>query len=669
MLKKRILILVFIFCGTLSAQQAVRYQLYSIQFEGNNTFSSSTLKDLIYSEETPWWFWRFLHSFTSLGREPSYFDSTNIQIDINSLREYYNTNGFFNSKFSYKYSVDTADRFVDLTYLVNEGPPSDFGSLKLHDLSSVPQHVRSNVDNAFTLDTNQRYSQMVLHNDIQNSINILLNNGFMFAKLDSTIIYKDTLRHKANLDVFISSGKMYGVDTVLVHKTGEGADLVTEKLLRDITGIQAGEVYNLDKLRRSQVRLYRTGLFNTVVLAADEKDTTDSKVPVRLDGNIGLLNELSPEIILNMQQNAFNIGLGAAYIRKNFLGEARKLTISSSFGIQNIVKVDFKNLIKRFSFRDTTLLGYFDSHVTVEQPYLFGKPIFGTWDNYVKINKQAQYNNTLYGSIFTMDFELPSYTFINHLSTSYNIEQSNEVYRTNNDSLSTKLISDISADIASTTADNILFPTQGYNLSFHAEEANSIPYLFDKITGSGDPGALFYKLVLNSSYYFSVDRRKHSIAAFKFKIGHIQTFYGSYSGIPLNRTFYAGGSNSVRGWSSNQLVPQGTDSVKNVQGISVKGGTFLVEGSVEFRRKFLENVGYALFFDYGNSWLGYHQFRWDGVALAAGLGLRYYTAVAPFRVDFGLKFYDPSNHKFIWHNWNPHFMQNIEIHFGIGEAF
>jgi outer membrane protein insertion porin family len=175
--------------------------------------------------------------------------------------------------------------------------------------------------------------------------------------------------------------------------------------------------------------------------------------------------------------------------------------------------------------------------------------------------------------------------------------------------------------------------------------------------------------VLNSSYYFSIDRRKNSIAAFKFKIGHIQTFYGDYSGIPLNRTFYVGGSNSVRGWHSNQLAPQGTDSVKNVQGISVKGGTFMVEGSLEYRYRFLQNFGTALFADYGNTWLGYKQFQFDKIAVAVGFGFRYYTEVVPFRIDFGFKFYDPSNKKYVWNNWNPHFMQNIEIHFGIGEAF
>src|SRR5690606_2155959 len=118
------------------------------------------------------------------------------------------------------------------------------------------------------------------------------------------------------------------------------------------TGLSVGDYFNMEKLRRSQVRLYRTGLFSSVSVSAPDRDSvTSTRIPLIVDGNIGLMNELSPEIIANNQQNAFNLGLGISYIRKNFLGDARKLTIRSSFGIQDILNVDFENLIQRFSFR------------------------------------------------------------------------------------------------------------------------------------------------------------------------------------------------------------------------------------------------------------------------------------------------------------------------------
>ncbi|MHB8578483.1 MAG: BamA/OMP85 family outer membrane protein [Ignavibacteriaceae bacterium] len=669
MSKKFLIIILFLVTSVqLFAQTKKKFEINPIQFEGNQSFSSSTLSDVIYSKETPGWFWKFLNSFSSLGKEPSYFDSSLIPLDLTSLKEFYNSNGFFNAQFSCNYKVDTAKNYVGITYKIIENKPATYGRLYLGGLNYVPKSVMNKISEETNLNENQRFSQNTIQKNTANVLSELLDNGFVFARYDSTIINKDTSNNKANVNIFFFPGNRYTIDTVLVQKSGKGASMVTEKLLRDISGIKTGDFYDQDELRRSQVRLYRTGLFDSAILTAINEVTTDHKIPVKLVGTIGLLNELSPEVILNNQQNAFNVGLGAAYIKKNFFGYARKLTISSSFGVQNLFNLDFGNLIKNFSYKDTTLQGYVDSHITIDQPYLFNKPIFASWETYVKIDKQATYNNTLYGSSVTLDFELPTYTFINHLSTSYTVEQSNEVYRTFNDSLSTKLISDIAADIGSSTADNILFPTQGYNLSFHVEEANSIPFLISKVFNQNYSGSLFYKILINSSYYIPLDNIKNSIAAFKFEVGDLQTFYGGFAGVPINRTFYAGGSNSVRAWRSNQLVPQGSDSVLNIYGINnVKGGAFLLESSMEYRYRILENFGTVLFSDIGNTWENYKQFRYDGLAVAIGFGFRYYTAVAPFRLDFGFKFYNPANHMFMFDH-QPVFKQ-LQVQFGIGEAF
>lgn len=673
--KKLFLIaLIITVCIPVLAQTVTRYELNSISFKGNNSFSSSVLSDVIYSKATPWWFWKFLHSFSSLGKEPAYFDSANIVLDLTALKDYYTANGFFDSKFSYEFKVNKSAKDVDLTYIVDENKPSLFGRLNVYGLSKVPDYVLVPLYKELEFDTTKRYSQSVVQSHTNSVINGLLNNGYMLAKFDSTIIIKDTVKHRADIKIYFTTGNRYQIDTVLVQKKGKGANLVSDNLLTRITGLKENTFYRLDELRRSQVRLYRTGLFDAVTLSADQHDTTDSRVPIQLQGSIGLMNELSPEIILNNQQNAFNMGLGLSYIRKNFLGDARKLTVSTSFAVQDIYNADLGNLIRRFSFRDTTLKGYVDSRITIEQPYLFNRPIFGTWETYAKSDKQSTYNNTVYGSEFTLEFELPEYTFINHLSTSYTVEQSYEKYLSYpyNGLIAIKEISDISADAASTTADNILFPTRGYNLSFHVEEANSFPYLIAHIFNykfNTAKMAMFYKLQINGSYYVSLDRKRNSIAALKFKAGNIHVMNGNFAGVPINRTFYAGGSNSIRGWRANELVPKGSQLVPGLQGLSIQGGSFLIEGSIEWRYRFLENVGLALFSDYGNTWLGYKQFAWNNVAVAAGIGFRYYTQIAPFRIDFGFKFYDPQKEEFIWKSWNKHVFDNITFNFGIGEAF
>lgn len=666
MLKKFVFVFALLPLTILFAQEGNRFELQKINFEGNQSISASQLTSIILSKETPWWFWKFMNSFSSLGSEPVYFDSSNIPIDIRALRSYYNANGFFETSVKYNYQVDTADREVTLNYLINEGNASNYGKINLDGLDMVPDPTLQKFSDEVRFDSSNRYVQSVVQQRIQAGLTTLLNNGFLFAQFDSTVVISDTIAHRADLDIYFTTGKEYHIDTVIVNKAGDGAPYVKEDMLRRISDLKTGELYNLDKVRQSQQRLFRTGLFNSIVISGVEQDTTDSKVPVKLEASISKLNELSPEIIVNNQQSAFNAGLGLSYIRRNFLGDARKLTVSTSFGVQDIFNVDYANLFRKFSFRDTTLLGYLDSRITIEQPYLFSRPIFGTWDTYATINKQAKYNNTVYGSKFTLDFELPRFTAINFLSTYYNVEQSNEVYRTNNDSLSRKILSIIGAEFGRTTTNDILFPTEGYIISILFEEANSLPYIIGKIGKNEFNGSLFYKILLNTSYYLSLNLRKMSIFATKFKIGRIQIYNGDYAGLPLNRTFYAGGSNSVRGWRSNELVPQNATTVYGINGVNVKGGTFLMEGSFEWRFKFVQSFGTALFIDYGNTWIGYDKFRYDEVALSPGFGFRYYTSFAPFRLDFAFKLYNPADKIWIF---SKNFWDNLVFHFGIGEAF
>ena len=650
-------------------QTKEKYQLRTINFEGNNEYSSSTLSSVIYSEESPGWFWQFLNSFTSFGKGPVFFDSSNIQIDISALYAYYNANGFFETSISYKYDIDSADKDVDLTYIFKENKRSKFGNDTVFGIQNIPYDVKVNFKKELEFDKSQWYSQSVVQQNIDQAVNVLLNSGYMVAKFDSTVIIRDTVNNLANLDIYFTPGKRYHIDSVVVNKSGEGASEVKDQLLRDITDINRGDYFNLEKIRQRQIRLYRTGLFNSVILSASEKDTSGNAVPINLNGNIGLMNELSPEIILNNQNNDFNVGLSTSYIRKNFLGNARKLTISPSFAVQNITHVDFAQIFRKFSLRDTTLLGYVDARMTIEQPYLFSKPIFGTWENYAQVNKQSEYNLTIYGSKLTFEFELPKFTLVNFLSTYYNIEVTKENDRIYHTPPSTRLISLIGADFGRTTTNDLLFPTKGYNISMQVEHANLFPYIYSKIAGINFDDVMFYKLVLSSSFYFELDLKKNNIFALKAKVGQIRTYLGDYSGIPLNQTFYVGGSNSVRGWRANELHPLNAPEVQNYQGVNVKGGTFLVEGSLEYRYRFLPNFGVVLFYDYGNTWIGYKPFRYDGLAQAIGPGFRYYTQIAPFRIDFGFKFYDPLVKKYIWNNWDKRFFQNLEIHFGIGEAF
>ena len=55
----------------------------------------------------------------------------------------------------------------------------------------------------------------------------------------------------------------------------------------------------------------------------------------------GSMNDLSPEIFIDNEFNTSNIGVGLSYSRKNFFGDARKLTLSTKFKVNDIQNFNF----------------------------------------------------------------------------------------------------------------------------------------------------------------------------------------------------------------------------------------------------------------------------------------------------------------------------------------
>jgi outer membrane translocation and assembly module TamA len=75
---------------------------------------------------------------------------------------------------------------------------------------------------------------------------------------------------------------------------------------------------------------------------------------------------------------------------------------------------------------------------------------------------------------------------------------------------------------------------------------------------------------------------------------------------------------------------------------------FGLKDLLNYRQKLHEYFGYAALLDYGNTWNGWKQMAIKDIAVAVGLGIRVYTPIAPFRLDFGAKFYDPKDNKMIF---------------------
>jgi outer membrane protein assembly factor BamA len=129
--------------------------------------------------------------------------------------------------------------------------------------------------------------------------------------------------------------------------------------------------------------------------------------------------------------------------------------------------------------------------------------------------------------------------------------------------------------------------------------------------------------------------------------------YGNSQTIPFEKRYFAGGANSVRGWSARTLGPGGYKGNGKLIDFNNQSGDIRLNLNVEYRAKVWSIIELAAFFDAGNIWTvfdydaqpnGVFQFNefYKQIAMAYGVGVRLDFSFFIFRVDFGVKLYDPS---------------------------
>ncbi|MGB5529512.1 MAG: BamA/TamA family outer membrane protein [Ignavibacteriaceae bacterium] len=671
-------ILIFIISVNQFAQEIDRYELSTINFIGNESFADDELRGVIQSEENPFWLWRFFYNTVSfIGSPPNYFDSSAISVDLISLKSFYSVNGYFKADINYLFEVDTISKSVDLTYIVNENTMHTYGDVQTYGLEKLNAEIRLNIKPYLEYPNWERYVQDNVQAKNNEIITYLKNHGFMLANYDSTLIKIDTVNSKTNLSNYFTRSSWFTYNDIKIEKEGESQSEVSYDLIKYVTNINIGDPYKEDELLKSRLRLARTGLFNSINLKGVVQDTSGGKLQLLITGTVAPLNELSPEVFADNELNYFNVGVGASYVRKNFLGDARKLTIRARFRLNDVTSISFKS-----GLFDKNLQTEVDLSAIIEQPFLFSRVVAGRLEGYLKSYNISLVDYQNYGANFTSAFDMPGYTFINLLNPylrfdrlSYTIpsfESNDTIYSFNANTFTSSL----GAEIGSRTTDDLFYPTEGRTISLISEissadvQSQRRKLQNNQLDEGIDSLGFYVKFQLGLGFFLAVSRDRNTVFGVKLKSGYIQMLSGDAAIVSPNQTFFAGGSNSVRGWRSRELIPP--EPLLNLfptslnEELRIRGGNILIEGSFEYRRRFETDLGFVFFLDYGNTWNEINDIRVDDIALAIGTGIRYYSAIAPFRVDFGFKFYDPGDMKFIFEK---KFFNTMVINFGIGEAF
>jgi outer membrane protein assembly complex protein YaeT len=161
----------------------------------------------------------------------------------------------------------------------------------------------------------------------------------------------------------------------------------------------------------------------------------------------------------------------------------------------------------------------------------------------------------------------------------------------------------------------------------------------------------FVKMSLEGRGYVPV--KDYGVLAGKLLWGTIVSLEDT-NGIPVFKRFFAGGSNSVRGYPYQRLGPLDDDG-------DPIGGLTLLEGSVEarFPVPFYKSLEGVVFFDFGNVYEEHFSLFQEGLRYTSGCGIRYMTPVGPIRLDIGYELNPPKQD----------FFQPYQFYFSIGQAF
>ena len=236
---------------------------------------------------------------------------------------------------------------------------------------------------------------------------------------------------------------------------------------------------------------------------------------------------------------------------------------------------------------------------------------------------------------------------------------------------------------------NLVYQPNIYTFRAGIETAGNLLFGISRLSKQKkDPNAQAYKIFgiqysqyvkLNADYSLnhSFDRRNSLV----FHIGAgVAIPYGNTTILPFEKRFYAGGANSVRGWSVRTLGPGSYNANNSVSSFMEQCGDIRLDMNVEYRAKLFWVFELAAFIDAGNVWtIRYYENQPGGefklnefykqIAAAYGLGLRMNFNYFLLRLDCGMKAFNPAKGQERVPLIHPDFKRDFAVHFSIGYPF
>lgn len=534
------------------------------------------------------------------NRPKKIFKAQNIPQDHYKAITYARNLGYFDFKiddYSPEFNEDKSE--VVLKYKVTEGHDVVFGDTTFegNNVYTTPE-----LEKVVFYKKGKRFNQQKFDITVRDLQEKYANKGYLRADITpQKNLDEENGVLNINFDI-LENNRVY-IDHIDI--TGN-EQTKTYVFARELT-IKEGEIFNYEKVRRSQNKLMNLGFLNDAQI--DITPTNDiSKVDVAYNVVEGRPGMFTAGIAMSSLDGLYG---DVSLNHLNLFGKAQRLSLRALFG--------------------SRILDYTVSWSTPwigEKPISFGVDAFNTrrYRSYRSTSsaytEKRQGGRLNLGPRFNDDMYLLSFSYTFENIHIYDID---EQYQSELEDGTTN-VSTLGATFAIDTRDNVWDATSG--------SRNSIG-----IDLSGGPmfGDLdIYRLTLKSSYnktLINIGNDYPIVLMIGNRAGIVKP-YGRTDEVPAYERVFLGGADTVRGYDTTGQIGPAT------------GGELYYIGNVELKfplaREGRRTIAqFAAFFDIGNSWMDFSDVKFqtgtkeDQFKMGVGLGLRLVTPSLPIRIDWG----------------------------------
>ncbi|VTP15195.1 Outer membrane protein assembly factor BamA precursor [Phytobacter ursingii] len=596
-------------------QEGVSAKIMQINILGNHAFSEEKLIDqLQLRDQVPWW---------NVLADQKY-QKQKLEADIETLRSYYLDRGF--ARFtvnSSQVSMTPDKKSLYITININEGDRYQIASTLVS--GDLALHNKEIEDIAKQLE-NKEYSSAEITR-IENTIKKLLGKyGYAMPQVNTGPEIDDQQK-KVTLHINVNAGHRYSVRRIRFEGNDTSRDAVLRREMRQMEG----SWLNGDKVQQGKERLDRTGFFESV---------ESSTVPVS-----GTADQV--DVVYKVKERntgSFNFGIG--YGTDSGISYQLGVTQDNWLGTGN--SVSFNGT--RSSYQSYIELGLTDPYFTVDGVSLGGKVFYNSYD--ASDADTGSYNQQSYGLGSNMGFPISENNTLN-LGLDYvhnrltNMEPELTTWRyLNSRGIYPDVVTKDGNSGAKYTA-NDFFSSLGW--SYNTLDRGYFPRSGNKSSLTGKvtiPGSdnSYYKLTFDSTQYQPLTESGNWVWMEHVRAGYAGGLNGK--SVPFYDNFYAGGSSSVRGFSSNTIGPKsayyrcnGTESSYSAcpldSSSDAVGGNAMVVLNSEFivptpfiNDKYADSLRTSLFVDAGTVW----STSWRNTAQTQAAGIPDYGD--PYNIRF-----------------------------------